>query len=273
MKKLIKNSFDKIIFLVFMLLSGSVFASGGAESGDSTTEIMTIVSIVFIVIALWLILVYSEKNDNEGAYFLAPFKKILNLLTASTPIENEADILLDHDYDGIKELDNKIPPWFHALFWGGIIFGIVYMTQYHIIGSGNVQEEEYMAEVQLANVQRQILIKTGAFVNEETVTKLTDMGSLNSGKEIFTKNCVSCHGANAEGLIGPNLTDEYWLHGGGIQNVFKTIKYGVPSKGMISWESQLDPKKIQEVGSYILSLKGTNPPNGKAPQGDKYTEE
>lgn len=255
----------------FLLFNGNVFA---AETGSgSETTAMLFVSIFLILLSLWLIVVYSELNDNKGDKILGPLKKMYEMLTKSTPIENEAEILLDHDYDGIRELDSKIPPWFIMLFYGTIIFAAVYLVRFHVIGSGNVQAEEYMEEVKLAQAQRQILIKTGAFLNEETVTQLTDPASLSSGKDIFMKNCASCHGNAGEGLVGPNLTDDYWIHGGGIQNIFKTIKYGVPAKGMISWQSQLAPKKMQEVGSYIMSLHGTNPPNGKAPQGDKYIPE
>jgi cytochrome c oxidase cbb3-type subunit 3 len=136
-----------------------------------------------------------------------------------------------------------------------------------------VQEEEYIAEMQLAEAQRHILIKSGAFLNEETVTLAADAGALSSGKDIYDKNCASCHGFGGEGLVGPNLTDEYWVHGGGIKNIFKIIKYGVPQKGMISWQTQLSPTQMQEVGSYIVSLANTNPPNAKPPEGEKWVEE
>src|SRR6478735_8271351 len=105
-------------------------------------------------------------------------------------------------------------------------------------------------------------------VDENSVKLLTAKDKLQSGEAIYQKNCVACHGKLGEGGVGPNLTDAYWLHGGDIQSVFKTIKYGVPSKGMIPWQTQLSPAQIQEVASYINTFKGTNPPNGKAPQGE-----
>ena len=247
-----------------------------AAAGDNTsavTNFMIGFTVFMIILTLWLVLVYSEKNDEEGSLIKSPISKLRQLLTASTPIENEKDILLDHDYDGIRELDSRIPPWFHALLWGTVIFAAVYMIRFHIIGSGNVQAEEYLAEVQQAGMQRQILIKTGAFLNEETVTQLTDAAALQTGKDIFIKNCATCHGNNGEGLVGPNFTDKYWIHGGDIKDLFTTIKYGVPSKGMISWSAQLGPNQIQEVASYILSLQGTNPPNPKEPEGTLYEPE
>lgn len=110
-------------------------------------------------------------------------------------------------------------------------------------------------------------------VNEENVTALTDPAEIAEGKNIFLTNCATCHGKEGQGGAGPNLTDDYWLHGGGIKNVFKTIKYGVPQKGMIAWETQLSPKQIQQVASYILTLRGTNPPGAKEPQGELWKEE
>ena len=266
---------NKILtILIFFVTSVNIFAEGGeAEAAlQSAATVMLIFTILLIALVLWLAMVYSEKNDNDGSFFFAPLKKFNQLITGAAPLEKEQEILLDHDYDGIKELDNRIPPWFHAMFWGTIIFSIIYMISYHVIGSGDVQENEYVAEVQAAALERDILIRSGAFINEETVKFKSDAATLSSGKEIYDKNCATCHGFKGEGLVGPNLTDKYWVHGGGIKNIFKTIKYGVPQKGMISWESQLAPNKMQEVASYILTLEGTNPPNGKAPEGDVWEE-
>ena len=262
-------------FLAIIILGcRDLWGSTGTSADDSlatSTEIMVIVTIILILFILWLAIVYSEKNDNEGKLFLIPLSKMIKYLTRTTPVEKEHEILMSHDYDGIKELDNRIPPWFSILFYGTILFGIIYMIDYHLIGSGDVQKEEYQAEVQQARIQREYLIRTGAFLNEETVTALTDDAALESGKSIFLKNCAACHGQAGEGLVGPNLTDDYWIQGGGIKNIFKTIKYGVPQKGMQSWLTQVGPKEMQEVASYILGLRGTNPANAKEPQGELYT--
>ncbi len=260
-------------FLLTMTFNTPLLAipEGGYDL-DAIMKVMTIVTVIFIAFLLWLAIVYSERNDNNGSFFLNPLIAFKRYMMRATPIEKEQEILLDHDYDGIRELDNKIPPWFNFLFYGTILFGIIYMLVFHVFGNGQVEANEYKQEMQQAAMERQILIKTGAFLNEETVTLLTDAAALNEGKEIFKKNCIACHGQNAEGIVGPNLTDDYWIHGGGIKNIFKTIKYGVPAKGMISWQTQLDPKKIQDVASYVISLHGTNPPNAKPPQGTKWEE-
>ncbi len=267
-----KNLFGLLISLFFFFQHTEILAAAD-ESIDKVMKFMLVVTIIVIAIVLWLTVVYSEKNDYEGNLFKAPLTALKNALTKSTPIEKEQEILLHHNYDGIQELDNRIPPWFAALFYGTIIWAVIYFLSYHVFDDGQVQSKEYNLEIQQAAIERQILIKTGAFLNEETVTFINDATSLSEGKEIYIKNCVTCHGQNGEGLVGPNLTDDYWIHGGGIKNIFKTVKYGVPQKGMISWETQLDPKKMQAVSSYIITLHGTNPPNGKQPEGTKWEEE
>jgi cytochrome c oxidase cbb3-type subunit 3 len=184
--------------------------------------------------------------------------------------------MLDHEYDGIRELDNKLPPWWLYMFYFTIIFGVFYIGYYHF-SSGPSQLEEYEAEMALAAEQKAAFLAQSANnVDESSVVLLTDASAIEKGKATYTSLCIACHGPSGgsmPGGVGPNLTDEFWIHGGGIKNVFKTIKYGVPAKGMISWESQLTPVQMQEVASYILSLQGTNPENAKEPQGDKWIEE
>ncbi len=268
------DKLKKILFtLVFVsILSSPLFAQTGSNGGNFETIIKAVIAIfaVLIALVLWLVFAVAEKEELEDENAVSPLQGFWNLINKRTPIEEESKILLEHDFDGIRELDNKIPPWFNAILWGTVLFAIVYMVNYHIIGSGNVQEEEFEAEMRAAKMQQELLSESGALVTEETVTRLTDPADLAIGKEIFLKNCAACHGQNGEGLVGPNFTDEYWIHGGGIKNVFRTISEGVPAKGMISWKSQLSPGEIQKVGSYVLSLQGTNPPNQKGPQGKKW---
>jgi cytochrome c oxidase cbb3-type subunit 3 len=190
------------------------------------------------------------------------------------PREREGDITLGHNYDGIRELDNHLPPWWINMFALTCIWALGYMWYYHWGGEGPNQEQEYNNSVETAKKEIAIALagKSNA-VDESSVTALTDASALSEGELIYKSVCAACHGQQGEGLVGPNFTDEYWLHGGGIKNVFKVIKYGVPEKGMIAWSAQLKPVDIQKVASYILTLKGTNPPNPKAPQGEIWKEE
>ncbi|CAN5392997.1 hypothetical protein BH11BAC2_BH11BAC2_26000 [soil metagenome] len=193
--------------------------------------------------------------------------------TKAVPIEKEKDIMFDHSYDGIYELDNDLPPWWKYGFYLTILFAFVYLISYHVLKTGKLQLAEYKQELADADAQQKArMAKMVNFITEENVLALKDEAGIAAGKETFTKNCVACHGSNGEGLVGPNFTDQYWIHGGGIKNIFKTITNGVPAKGMISWKSQLSPKQIQEVGSYILTFQGSKPANGKEPQGTLWID-
>ncbi len=202
------------------------------------------------------------------------YKKLMAKLTKTESLDNEDQLLLDHDYDGIKELDNNLPPWWVYLFYACIVFGVVYMVRYEVLGADN-QEMELKKEVAQAKIDIAEYMKTAPdMMDEKTVTLLTDPADLAAGKEIFTTNCAACHRADAGGQIGPNLTDDKWILGGGIKNVFHTlVNGGRDGKGMISWKGTLKPKEMQKVASYILSLKGSNPPDAKAPEGEVWVEE
>jgi cytochrome c oxidase cbb3-type subunit 3 len=216
----------------------------------------------------------AEEPGQEEDALSRFFKKLEHSLTDAVPVEREKEIEFAHEYDGIRELDNSLPPWWKYLFYITIIFSIVYWYRYHISGSAPLSGEEYKREMAEAAIQKEAYLEKAAnLVNESNVAALTSETDLSNGKKIYTTYCVPCHGAAGEGGVGPNMTDEYWIHGGGIKNIFKTIKYGVPTKGMISWQTQLRPKEMQEVASYIMTLQGTNPPNAKAPQGEKYIPE
>ncbi len=189
------------------------------------------------------------------------------------PVEKEKDILFDHEYDGIRELDNSLPPWWVAMFYITIVFAVAYLGYFHISGYGVDQATEYAMEMERAEEAVQAhLAKQADRVDENNVIALEDPKDIALGETIFTTYCSACHGQLGEGGVGPNLTDEYWVNGGGITDVFKTIKYGVPAKGMISWEAQLTPVQIQEVASYVISLQGSNPENAREPQGEIWKE-
>jgi cytochrome c oxidase cbb3-type subunit 3 len=215
-----------------------------------------------------------EEVSSVGISDSEWMKKLMKALTKSEPIENEGQLLLDHDYDGIKELDNNLPPWWVYLFYACIAFAIIYLVRFEILGADN-QEMELKKEMAQAKIEVAEYMKTAPdLMDEKTVTLLTDDAALAEGKTIFTTNCVACHRADAGGQIGPNLTDDHWILGGGIKNLFHTITNGGrDGKGMIAWKGTLKPKEIQRVASYVISLKGSNPKDPKAPDGEIWVEE
>ncbi|MDX9791452.1 MAG: cbb3-type cytochrome c oxidase N-terminal domain-containing protein [Candidatus Kapabacteria bacterium] len=183
------------------------------------------------------------------------------------------DKVLEHEYDGILEYDNPLPRWWMGLFIFTIIWSVVYMFYYHIAGMGETQEQEYAAEFKMSSEEyEKIAVQMNQMWSNISYQPLTEADALASGEQIFKTNCVSCHGAVGEGGIGPNLTDEFFIHGGGMKNVMDVIINGVPEKGMISWKPLLKPEEIQKVASYVMTLTGSNPPNAKAPQGEKWEE-
>ncbi|PWK77356.1 cytochrome c oxidase cbb3-type subunit 3 [Mucilaginibacter oryzae] len=200
--------------------------------------------------------------------------EVWNKILSLKPLSEEKDLIIEHDYDGIQELDNPIPGWFMYLFYITIIFAVGYILIYHVLGIGQLQYDEYKTEMAQADIaKKEYLSKAANRVDENTVKLVTDPAVLASGQAIFKQSCVPCHGDHAQGVVGPNLTDDYWLHGGKISDVFKTIKYGVQAKGMPTWEKQLSPKQISDVANYVKSLHGSNPANPKEPQGEKETDD
>ena len=212
----------------------------------------------------------SETSFKDSEWY----KNLLKRLTKSESIESEDQLLLDHDYDGIKELDNNLPPWWVYLFYACIVFAAVYLVRFEIMGGDN-QEMELKKELAQAQIDIAEYKKNAPdLMDEKTVTLLTDPAALASGKAIFTTNCVACHRADAGGQIGPNLTDDNWILGGGIKNVFHTlVNGGRDGKGMISWKGTLKPKEMQLVASYVLSLRGSNPKDPKASEGEIWVDD
>lgn len=251
----------------------NVFAAGESDYPPNYYDTVAVILLIVIVFALINIIYFEGKPKVEKQKKESILMKIRQALTKSTPIEREEEIMFDHDFDGIKELDSKVPPWFSWLFILTIIFAIYYMLHYHVFGTGELMYEEYNQEVVAATLEREALMKSGAFVNENTVELLSQPSELEAGKAIFEANCIACHASDGGGIVGPNLTDKYWIHGGGIKNVFKVIKYGVVEKGMIAWQTQLNPNQMQEVASYVLSLQGTTPAAPKQPEGEIWEEE
>ena len=238
----------------------------------------TIILIELIVLALiiyqfnYLVKTVTAVETTTKATKITE-SKIMMSLTDAVAIEEEDSIMLDHDYDGIKELDNNLPPWWKYGFYLTIVVAIVYLINYHVIGTGDLQGKEYEKEIAQAKLEVDEFMKTSANnVDENTVKLLTEATDIATGKDLYILNCVACHGKGGEGTVGPNLTDDYWLHGASIQDLFKTLKYGWVEKGMKAWKEDLSPMQMAQIASFIKTLKGTNPPNPKAPQGDLYTE-
>ncbi|WP_396635821.1 cbb3-type cytochrome c oxidase N-terminal domain-containing protein [Maribacter sp. R77961] len=201
-------------------------------------------------------------------------KKTYKKLLGSKPIEAEGEIILDHNYDGIRELDNKLPPWWVYMFYATIIFGVIYLARFHVFNDYD-QDLEYEQEIAAAQLEIEEYKRTAKdLVDVNTVELLTDASDINAGKTIFESNCVACHMADGGGGIGPNLTDQNWILGGGIKNVFNTISEGGrDGKGMVAWKQILKPAEMAQVSSYILTeINGTTPANPKAPEGDIWVE-
>jgi cytochrome c oxidase cbb3-type subunit III len=184
-----------------------------------------------------------------------------------------SDQILDHNYDGILEYDNPLPPWWVTLFIITIIWGVLYIFYYHITEVGDSSTKDYALEVERATkLSNTPGGGSGVNINKADMIFMNDEANLNKGKEVFTKNCTACHGQNGEGGVGPNLTDNYWIHGGSFENIVTTIMNGVPEKGMLTWKNILKKEDILQVASYVKSIKGTKPSNPKAPQGTEFNE-
>ncbi|MBL8009866.1 MAG: c-type cytochrome [Flavobacteriales bacterium] len=277
---------------VVLALLGSVTTADLHAATGLTTTLVTVQALMWWMIAINVILfaiivgqlsvvrgmarTLSGKEEvdtrmaDEGPTFA---DTVLQRLTRSVKVEQEKDLLMHHEYDGIRELDNVLPPWWLWLFYGTVIWSVVFLLNVHVFDIWPTQEEEYRQEMAQAKAEVDAyLAQFAGMVDETNVTALTDAAAIAGGRATFDAYCKACHGGAGEGGVGPNLTDDHWIHGGGVQNVFKTIKYGVPEKGMIAWKAQLKPAEMQAVTSYILTLHGTDPPNAKAPEGELWKE-
>ncbi|MEP6676433.1 MAG: cbb3-type cytochrome c oxidase N-terminal domain-containing protein [Ferruginibacter sp.] len=202
------------------------------------------------------------------------WKKINNkILTRAVPVADESDVLLDHDYDGIKELNNPLPPWWKYGFYITIVVAIYYFFHFQVTGDGKNPEQEYVAELEQAKIEVANYEAANKNKVDEDNVPLADEAGIQSAKTTFLANCVSCHGEGGQGGAGPNLTDNYWLHKGSLNDIYQSIKHGYPDKGMQPWIVKFNPKEISQLASFVKSIHGSNPVNPKAPQGDLYVEE
>jgi len=268
--------------------------STGSLSADIVIGLMLVTAIMILCVAILMMKVirfYVQESINPTP-FATPEERekkrleqeakleiekqkpsIWTRIMQLKPLEEEKNLVMEHKFDGIAELNNPTPAWFMVLFYGTIIFAVCYLLNYEVLGFGKSQEQEYTAEIEQAAEAKVAFLanpkNSASAVNENNIVQSKDAGVIKSGAALFANRCTPCHGEHAEGIVGPNLTDEYWLHGGTIKDVFKTIKYGVPEKGMISWEKSLSAQQISDLANYVLSLQGTKPAGAKAPQGKK----
>lgn len=265
-------------------VANQVFGTGNLYSDLLMVGLIVVMLVIFIAVLITLRalrtmvnitmpdLVKEEKESKVLAKIQRKerFRSSWNKLLGLRPIAEEKDILIEHEYDGIKELDNPIPMWFNGMFYASVVFAVVYLLIYHVFGWGLNQDQEYEREMARAEKERQEWLAQAANNIDETNVELDQRPEvISAGMALYTLNCAVCHGAAGEGGIGPNMTDDYWIHGGEIEDVFSVIKYGVLDKGMVPWEQSMTPGQIAEVSNYIVSLRGTNPPNPKEPQGEK----
>ena len=279
------NSLILIITTGALLLSKNAHALNYMGPGEGekdgpwllvdTTDFLAllVIDVILLVVVLYLRHLFSQMlgmvrpkaEKIEEVPVLASFKKVNQVLTDAVPIEEEHKILMEHEYDGIQELDNNLPPWWVWGFYATIVFAFIYLINYHLLGVSDLQIKAYDKEVKVAEKEVQAYLNKMAMnVDETNATLMTDPANISEGKATFEVNCVACHKADGSGDVGPNLTDKNWIYGFDIKDVFKTVKYGT-ANGMPEHSSKFNPVQIQQVASYVLSLPETT---GKAAQGD-----
>lgn len=283
-----KRSFQSTIYVIFVIATFIALAKAFMvyENPFSIYENplvwLALIGFILVVVLKELVNVLAIKkatelqNEKDG---IVPepkdawISKLLKSWTNAKAIEEEQEIVLDHNYDGIRELDNSLPPWWVYMFYATILFAVVYLVRFEVLDGDN-QIVEYDKAVAEAKAELNKYRATATdLITAENVTLLTDAKDLGRGKAIFNLNCASCHLSDGGGSIGPNLTDEYWILGGGIKNVFSTISNGGrDGKGMIAWDKTLKTSDIAKVSSYVISLQGTTPAQGKSPQGEKWED-
>lgn len=286
-----KSAIATVALILIMLTTSPLFAQdtetpktvaktiGGMSA--STFYIMAAVIFLelFIIIVMlinikFLLRVEKEKivSEVETAEVKKSKMSWWDRFNRLKPVTQEAELDLGHEYDGIRELNNRLPPWWLYGFYATILFAVIYLWRFHVSHNGPSSKEEYERSVAKAELRiQEYLKKKGEAVDENTVTVLTSPEDVAAGKTIFLKSCAACHKESGAGDVGPNLTDDYWLHGNDIRSIFKTIKYGI--NAMPQWQNQYSNKQIAQVSSYIKKLHGTNPPNPKEPQGTFQKEE
>lgn len=290
-----KTNASFIRIIAFIIIGYFFFEWIGGTEDASAFESIPLLWLVFAVIIIFYIAAEAsitalnkvlyltlkpeakERYDENLAFAKANqfkwIKDIYKKSLGSKEIEEEHEIILDHNYDGIKELDNNLPPWWVYGFYATIIFAVVYLVRFEVFND-YTQDEEYETAVATAQIEIEEWKKTAKnLVDVNTVTLLEDAADLAAGKNIYESNCVACHKSDGGGGIGPNLTDRHWILGGGIKNVFNTISEGGRSgKGMVPWKQDLKPLEMAQVASYVITFQGTIPAEPKAAEGEIWID-
>lgn len=296
-----KQQLKKKIFgvIVFLLMSSIGWAQDQNTAASSfwtdpfnhplmplyVVSALVLVTVVLVVITaaytlrilnLFIDQAEKEKASKLGLAYVKEiswWEKTWTRWNSLRPLAEEGDLDMGHDFDGIRELDNHLPPWWKLLFYASAVWSVFYLFAYHVVSSLPLSDEEYQNELALADEKAKTFLASqpAAVIDESTLVYAKDEAILGKGKTIFTTSCVPCHRADGGGnAIGPNLTDEYWLHGGDIKNVFSTINKGVVEKGMPMWGKAMSPHDVKAVAFYVMSLQGSNSANAKAPQGELF---
>jgi cytochrome c oxidase cbb3-type subunit III len=278
----------KILLSAAGLLISIAGFSQEAASSNSMTALYALGALVFIVLLLVIMVAIlllrsfntlveqtlKEKAKALGvAYVPQPsfWTKLSQKLNASVPVEQEKDIDLGHNYDGIRELDNHLPPWWKWLFYSTIVWAVIYLVVYHVSSSLPLSIGEYQDELAAADVEKKRFLASQPqmSIDLDKLEYTADAEILARGEKVYMINCVPCHRNDGGGnTIGPNLTDNYWLHGGAVKNVFSTVNTGFVEKGMPAWGKTMSQGDVRDVTFFVLSLQGTKPADPKGPQGE-----
>ena len=293
--KISKNVLSIVLLAAFSLLSQVSFAQDAANKtvqevpnygGLTSTsyyffltvlgmEVFVILFLAFSIRRMYTELLPEVSKAVKPKSALAGWWSGLDkkIFTKAVPVEKEADVMLDHDYDGIRELDNALPPWWKYGFYFTIGVAFIYLLNFHVLGNGLNPTQEYTAEMDKAKIEKEAYEATNKDRIDENHVPLADAEGIKAGQALFQANCIACHLKDGGGNVGPNLTDEYWLHKGSLNDVYHTIKYGYADKGMQAWGNTFTEKQISFLASFVKSLKGTKPEVPKAPQGEIWVEE
>ncbi len=271
----------KLLLVTGMILGAApLYAEQTAGSSEavvklSDTSLYTLIAVILVEFGTIFYLLINLRALLSKEKAIAPSAKPSFSFSAwwekfnrFKPVQEESNIDLGHDYDGIRELDNRLPPWWLYGFYACIVFAVIYLYRFHVAHTAPLSVEEYQLAVTEAAADKEAyLAKAANKVDEKTVVYQTSPDYLAGGQKIFSTTCTPCHLADGGGSVGPNLTDDYWIHGNTIQDIFKTIKYGYPEKGMKSWQEDYTPAQIAQLASFVKSLHGTHPAKPKEPQG------